>query len=523
MTEAVAVTEKADGDESPARVLRPRVPLAGLVAAAAVLYATYSLLRIHTFRASTYDLVIFDQAIRSYSRFEPPVAMVKGVHNGFGPDFSILGDHFSPMLAVLAPLYWIHDGPETLVVAQAVLLALAIVPIWRYTERRLGSAAAYCVSGAYVVAWPIAEALAFDFHEVAFVPLLSALLVERYDAGRRGQAAFVAGMLLLVKEDMGLLLAGFGLFLLTRRGERRAGAVHVVVGLVATWVSSRILISAFGGDDDYYWAYGSFGPDLPSAALHLLTHPWDAVAALGTPPLKLETMALLVLPLLLLPLASPLTLTAVPLLAERMLADRIPNWWEARYHYNAFLVAVLLLASVDGAVRLHRLLAGRSWPRGLGRVSKSAALRLAPAVGLLVAAVVTVPYFSFGEFANDSFYQRNERARAAAAAAALVPDGALVEAVNPLGPALSTRTRVLLWDWEPRDAPWVIADTRRRQFPFGSRDEQVRRVEVLVAGGYRRLFQREGFIVLHRPGPEPANIPQSDRKQVTVTERRSVR
>ncbi|MFP3969016.1 DUF2079 domain-containing protein [Actinomadura fulvescens] len=505
MTEAVAAGELVDGGaETP---VPRRVPgLAVLVAVASVFYATYSLLRIHTFRASTYDLVIFDQAIRSYSRFELPVAMVKGVHNGFGPDFSILGDHFSPMLAVLAPLYWVHDGPETLVIAQAVLLALAVVPIWRYTERRLGSAAAYCVCGAYMVSWPIAEALAFDFHEVAFVPLLSALLVERYDAGRRGQAALVAGLLLLVKEDMGLLLAGFGLFLLTRRGERCAGAVHVAVGLVATWVSSRLLIPAFGGDDDYYWAYGSFGPDLPSAALHLLTHPWDGVTALGTPSIKLTTMALLVLPLLLLPLASPLTLTAVPLLAERMLADRIPNWWEPRYHYNAFLIAVLLLASVDGALRLRRWLAGR-------------APRTAPAAGLLVAAVVTVPFFSFAEFGDASFYRRNERARAAAQAAALVPDGALVETVNPLGPTLSTRTRVLLWDWQPRDAPWVIGDTRQRQFPFASRDEQIRRVELLVASGYRRVFQRAGFVVLHRPGPDPANIPRSDRKQAALTAR----
>ncbi|MFG1999222.1 DUF2079 domain-containing protein [Spirillospora sp. NPDC048911] len=508
MAEAVAVGESTDGDGAPARVpcrVRRRVlrlrPLPLLVAATALLYTTYSLLRIYTFRATTYDLVLFDQAIRSYSRFGLPVAMVKGVHNGFGTDFSILGDHFSPMLAILAPLYWIHDGPETLVVAQAVLLALAIVPIWRYTERRLGGAAAYAVAGAYVLAWPVAEALAFDFHEVAFVPLLSALLVERYDAGRRGQAALVAGLSLLVKEDMGLLLVGFGLFLLTR--ERRAGAVYVVVGLVATWVSSRVLISAFGGDDDYYWAYGSFGPDLPSAALHLLTHPWDAVTALGTPSLKLKTMVLLVVPLLLLPLASPLTVMVVPLLAERMLADRIPNWWEPRYHYNAFLIAVLLLASVDGAVRLRRLLPGR--------------LRLVPAIGLLAAAVMTVPFFSFREFGDASFYRRDERARAAAAAVALVPDGALVEVANPLGPALSTRARVLLWDGLPREAPWVIADTRGRQFPFESRDEQVRRVEALVASGYRPVFQRAGFIVFHRPGPDPEPIPRSDRDGLPLT------
>ncbi|NVI92152.1 DUF2079 domain-containing protein, partial [Actinomadura sp. BRA 177] len=358
---------------------RRRLLLSGLIAGSALLYAAYALMRLRAFRTGSYDLVIFDQAVRSYSRFDLPVAMVKGVHNGFGPDFSVLGDHFSPILALLAPLYWIHDGPESLLVAQAVLFALAIWPIWRFAERRLGPGAAYCAAGAYALSWPIAEALAFDFHEVAFVPLLSALLVERYDAGRRGQAAVAAFALLLVKEDMGLLLAGFGLYLLTRpdeqdgerrglrdllpRGDRRAGLAYAVVGLVATWVCSRVLIAAFGGDNGYYWAYGALGPDVPHAAAHALTHPWDVATVLVDPPQKVVTMALLVLPLLLLPLASPLTLTAVPLLAERMLASRFGNWWEPHYHYNAFLIAVLVLAAVDGAARLRgRLRAARRVP-----------------------------------------------------------------------------------------------------------------------------------------------------------------
>ncbi|WP_143221037.1 DUF2079 domain-containing protein [Actinomadura sp. CNU-125] len=375
---------------------------AAMAAVTAVVYAAFSLLRLHTFRASSYDLVIFDQAVRSYSGFGPPVAIVKGVHNGFGPDFAVLGDHFSPILAVLAPLYWIHDGPGTLLVAQAVLFAAAIVPIWRYTARKLGRAAAYCASGAYALSWPVAEALSFDFHEVAFVPLLSALLVERHDAGRRGQAAAVAVALLLVKEDMGLLLAGFGLYLLTRRGERRAGAVHIAAGLAATWAASRFVIPAFGGDDGYYWAYGTLGPDLPSAAVHAVTHPWDVLAALGDPPAKLVTLLLLAAPLLLLPLASPLTLAAVPLLAERMLATGFENWWQARYHYNAFIIAVLILAAVDGAVRLRaRVRAARRGPRAL------------PAAALLAAAAVTVPFFAFAGLADPSLYRRNERAQAA--------------------------------------------------------------------------------------------------------------
>ncbi|WP_143118252.1 DUF2079 domain-containing protein [Actinomadura madurae] len=507
MAEAVAVEGPAGAapadHEGPDR---RGAALAALVAASALLYAAYSLMRLHAFRSGSYDLVIFDQAIRSYSRFDLPVAMVKGVHNDFGPDFSILGDHFSPILALLAPLYWIHDGPETLLVAQAVLLALAVPPIWRYTERRLGAGAAYCAAGAYALSWPIAEALAFDFHEVAFVPLLSALMVERHDAGRRGQAALAACLLLLVKEDMGLLLAGFGLYLLARPdlrerrtlrdllapADRREGLAYLAVGLAATWVCSRLLIAALGGDNDYYWAYGSLGPDLPHAAAHALTHPWDVVTVLGTPPRKLLTMALVVLPLLLLPLASPLTLTAVPLLAERMLASGFSNWWEPHYHYNAFIIGVLVLAAADGAARLR------------GRVPAAGRLPSAlPMAGVLAAVLACVPFFAYRHLADPALWRQNERARAASAAASKIPDGALVEAANGVGPALTSRARVLLWDDRSHGAPWVIAYIGRLEFPFGSPAEQRLRVAELKAEGYAEVFRQDGYIVLYRDVPDP--------------------
>ncbi|WP_344270135.1 DUF2079 domain-containing protein [Actinomadura napierensis] len=503
--EAVAAPGAADGApaDRAAHGRRRAWALAALVAASAVLNSAFALLRLHAFRTSTYDLVIFDQAVRSYSRFGAPVAIVKGVHNGFGPGFSVLGDHFSPILAVLAPLYWIHDGPGTLLVAQGVLFALAIVPIWRFTERRLGAGAGYCAAGAYALSWPIAEALAFDFHEVAFVPLLSAVMIERYDAGRRGRAALAAFLLLLVKEDMGLLLAGFGLFLLTSRGERRAGLAYLTVGAVATAVCSKVAIAVFGGDNDYYWAYTSLGPDLPHAAVHALTHPWDAAAEIGSPPAKLAMMGLLVLPLLLLPLASPLTLVVLPPLIERMLADRFANWWAPHYHYNAFIVAALVLAAVDGAARLRRSDRLRARVRLRGRLREGLSPPWVPAAGLLAAAIVAVPFFAFGALGDPALYRRNERASAAAAAVARVPDGALVEAANGVGPGLTARTRVLLWDWQPRNAPWVVADVQRRTFPFTSVAEQQRRVAELTASGYREVFSRDGYVVLHRDGPDP--------------------
>jgi uncharacterized membrane protein len=470
---------------------RDLITVGVLTVAVAVLYAAYSLTRFWAFHTTTYDLVIFDQAVRSYSHLHLPIAIVKGVHNGFGPHFNVLGDHFSPILALLAPLYWVHDGPQTLLVAQSALLALAIVPLWAYTRRRLGVRAAYCVSCVYALAWPVAETLAFDFHEMAFVPVLSMLMLERHEAGRRWQCAATAGALLLVKEDMGLLVAGFGLYLLTRPGERRQAALFVGTGLVWTVLASRVFIPAFGGDADYYWAYDGLGRDVPHAAVNALTHPWRALKLAITPQVKATTMLWLVAPLLLLPLASPITLAVLPLLAERMLSSRFGHWWEPRFHYNVALVALLVAAGVDGASRLARLLpertrADRVWP-----------------VAALAVTLAIVPHFALKRSFEPGFYRRDARARSAAAVLSAVPSGVLVEAPNTLGPQLTARARVLLLDDRPRWAPWVVADTANATFPFASLDDQRARVSLLLRSGYSIVRSEGGYVVLHRPGSVP--------------------
>jgi uncharacterized membrane protein len=484
-----ATAEAAPETAGPGR--RHLIVLGVLVAVVALFYAGYSLIRFWDFHATAYDLVIFDQGVRSYSHFHLPTAIIKGVHNGFGSHFTILGDHFSPILAVLAPLYWIHDGPQNLLVAQGVLLALTILPLWAYARRRLGVWQAYCAAGVYALAWPVAQTVAFDFHELAFVPVLSMLMLERHDAGRRWQSAAAAVALLLVKEDMGLLIAGFGLYLLTRSGERWRAAVFIGTGLAWTWLASRVLIPAFGGAPDYYWAYNALGRDLPQAALHAVTHPWAAVKLLVTPDVKATTMLLLVAPLIFLPLASPITLAVLPLLAERMLASSFALWWEPKFHYNAALIALLVAAGVDGAARLRRL--------GFGPVTVARAWPILA----LAATVATVPYFSFKRVAEPSFYRRDAHAQAAAAVARGVPDGALVEAPNSVGPWLSGRARVLLLDRRPRLAPWVIVDTEVATFPISSAAAQHGRERGLLRMGYKVVREEDGLVLLNRPGSVP--------------------
>jgi len=482
--------------------------LGTLTALVAGAYSVFALAQYYTFRTSSYDLVIFDQAVRSFAHFEPGVAIIFNTHEGFPPGTSILANHWSPIDAALVPLYWIHDSPETLLVAQAFLFALAIPPLWVFTRRAFGggqraTVAAYLVAAAYAVSWPIASALAFDYHEVAFVPVLTAVALERLQAGRLRTALIALGALLFIKEDMGLLVAGIGLYLAvarprTLRRQWLVGLALIVAGVAAAVISNDVLIPAFGGRANFYWAYQDLGPGVPQAAEHLITHPVSSLRLLVTPRVKLYTMLWLFGAFCFLPLRSPLALATVPLLLERMLADIFPAWWGTAYQYNAFLVAVLVCAAVDGAARLDRGLArrrtaasrARPWPVALGCAAAMCA------VGLIL-----VPRFAFGPALHPTFYQRDAKMKAAAAADAVVPSGVTVAAADNLGPQLSARDTVLLWDGERPpmlSVPWVVATVRGPQFTFRGVKAQKQRVAVLEHDGYQVVFDRDGYVVLHR-------------------------
>ena len=525
MESALHGARRSPGQPASRSRVSHRVAVGALTVLVAAGYCAFALIRYDTFQTSSYDLVIFDQAVRSYAHFMPGISIIKGVHNGFGPHFSVLGDHWSPIIAVLAPLYWIYDAPQTLLVAQAVLFALAIPPLWLFTRRALGggpgkaTVAAYLVSVAYALSWPIAGALAFDFHEVAFVPVLTAVALERLQAGRLRPALIALAALLLVKEDMGLLVAGIGLYLAVSRPlvarQRLVALTLVVAGLAATFIATYVLVPALGGRSGYYWAYTALGHNLSQAAGHLIAHP-SSWRLLITPHVKLETVLWLFGAFCFLPLLSPISLAVVPLLLERMLANVFPAWWGTSLQYNAFLVVILLCAAVDGAVRLDRMLARRHRATAPDKSAdttsaRSAAATSTPTVALActaamcAVAVLLVPRFAFGGALHPSFYHRDAQEKATAAADAVVPAGVTVQAVDNLGPQLSARDTVLLWDGDgytpPLGAPWIVADTTKLQFTFPSVREQRRRVALLERSGYTVVFARDGYIVLHRTGP----------------------
>ncbi|GAA3790571.1 DUF2079 domain-containing protein [Sphaerisporangium flaviroseum] len=376
-----------------------------------------------------------------------------------------------------------------------MLFALAIPFLWLFTRRMLGTGCAYLVVVAYAVSWPVARAMNFDFHEVAFAPLLTAVMIERFSAGKHAATWLAAMALLLVKEDMGLMVAGFGGYVMLR-GQRTDGAMYIAFGLVYTFCVRALLIPSLGGDPDMYWAYGGLGQDIPHLAARAVTDPLTVLGTLFSPQVKIDTLAFLLWPTLLACLFSPLTLMALPQLLERMLSDRV-HWWVTDFHHSAFTVVVLLCAGVDGATRLIR------WVRRRRPGTDERGAALVWAAGVCVVAFTLIPRFPFDQLIRPEFYEKHADVVAADEAVAAVPSGVVVEAVNHVGPHLSARTTVLLWEDKPPAASWIVADTAHVAYPWPSPDRQRERVNELKGLGYQVLFDREGYVVLHRAAAPP--------------------
>ncbi|MFF2950537.1 DUF2079 domain-containing protein [Kitasatospora sp. NPDC057965] len=489
------------------RLRRPWVLSWGLAALFAVLYSCVAVNRHRRVLTQAYDLGIFEQAVRAYADGRAPVVLLKG------PGYHLLGDHFHPVLVTLAPLYRAFPDAVTLLLAQAVLMALAVVPLSRWAHEVGGPRLAGTVGCLIGLSWGIVEAVADDFHEIAFAVPLLAFAATALGRGRLVAAVLWALPLVLVKEDLGLTVAAVGVLVFRRAprggGIRALGFGAALFGLGATALTMLVVLPSFNpGGDFAYW--GQLGAGKAVGA------PWELAGRLVWPPLKWLLLGLAAATAGFLGLRSPLALLCVPTVGWRLIADN-PHYWGVGYHYSAVLMPLLIAALVDALERTGAFARrpGASGPApsdgppapvapGGAAVRRA---RRALAVAVLVA-VVTLPVYPLHELAAPGAWATSPRLAATRALLARIPDGATVAASNRLAAQLAGRTTVGLVCREPvpsladdlSDGPqWVavdladpsvhapcaIEDTRRmlgRYESFGYRP--------VVADGDLRLLRR---------------------------------
>jgi uncharacterized membrane protein len=486
-----------------------------------VAYDTISVFRYLRLDPGSWDLGIFTEYVKQIAHARAPVVSIRG------SGFNLLGDHFQPIVGLLAPFFRVFPTPETLLVAQALLTAVSVIPVCRAAQELLGTWASRGIGLAYGFSWGLQQMVNFDFHEIAFaVPLLAfslSALVRR----RLRPAVLWALPLVFVKEDqgftvaaIGLVIAGSGLAMLraARRSAAaggpgrdpasepepaawiRAGALLAVWGLAWSVLAIIVIIPHFNPAHHYpYWndggVVGPGGHPSVSALAHQLVQAGHE---------KLWTTFLILLPVAFLALRSPLVLIALPSLALRFISTN-PYFWGTGWHYDATVMPIVFLAAVDGMARFRassQRRAGAARRRGpsLLPAPGEAVARYGAAVMVIIAGWLAFR-FPLDTLWSSQTYDISSHVSAEDAAVARVPDGVTAEAtLNMLAP-LAARDDTYWIGSYPNPVPdYVVFDTTNSGWNPPPANVLAFIEQRHPGWAYLRIFADDGVDVFRRAG-----------------------
>ena len=470
------------------RIIFPsaRALLAAAIAAYAAGFGALSVLRHEAYVTGRFDLGNMVQAVWSTAHGRP--LQMTDLH---GDQISRLAAHVDPILVVFAPLWWIWPSPHMLLVAQACAVALGAIPVFLLARKHLASSRAALGFGLAYLLYPATGWLTLnEFHPVALATPLLLFAFWYLDEDRLLPFSACALAAALCKEEIALVVAGFGIWYALARGRWVVGAAIAVAGGAWAAIAIAIVIPHYnaGAESDFYGRYSEVGGSAGGIVKTAFTHPLR-IAEAAFSARDLHYLLDLVAPLAALCLLAPLMLVAaLPELAINLLSSATTQT-SIHFHYTAGLIPPLVIGAIFGAKRLSR------WAFPVAAAIVVAALvgnyRLGPIPGWR--------HVPGGQKFQATAARVTAHDRIADRALRLIPDDAVVCATNTLGAHLSARRRVLSFPFI-EDSKWVAAD--ETQPGYADRYAPVPTATQLAAlrrnPEWQLVFEQDGILVFRR-------------------------
>src|SRR3989344_4629334 len=246
-----------------------------------VIYSYISIIKHLHYQTFTWDTGFFDQLLWKLSRFKEPVSSFSNLH--------VFGDHFQFILLGFVPLYWFPQSIKLLFIAHALIATLAALPVYlialNVTKNKIFALA---VSFSMLIFTGMQFAVLDGFHQSVFSPLFYALAI--YGLVFKNNRIYWSSIfgLLITKEEMALLAASIGFFVLIL-GHITKGAVTILVSLATFFFAVYFFLPAVQGE--YVHAdYGVLGKTPLDVAESMLTKPALFLNLLLFPVAKAKTV-----------------------------------------------------------------------------------------------------------------------------------------------------------------------------------------------------------------------------------------
>lgn len=486
----------------------PTWAVASVVAMCLAFAAQFSIWQVHrydNFIARRFDLGNMVQAVWSAAHGD----LMLTTTDQFGEQISRYAGHVEPLLILFAPLWWVWPSPIMLVVVQSIAVATAGIPAYLLARRWVGDERIAVVFCGVALMYPFIQAQTlFDFHAVTLATPLLLWAIWAAVTHRNVTLGVMVVLAAMTKEQVGLSICIFGIWIIFALGRKRAGSFVALFGLMWSAVIIGAIMPRLRGDaaeEVLLSRYGAFGDSVGAAMKTLIVHPIHSADLLLTTNRVVFVLALFV-PLLFLPLRAPLLAAAIiPDLLINLMSNH-PQQQQLAFHYGAVAAPFLIAAAIRGLGAMRR--SRRSGGRGV---------TTSPRVVLAVLGVTTIicsyllsplPFWGEPPLGRTGGVNRERatqltvndpRAPIMLRAVRMIPKDAVVSTGNGFGAHLSARRRVLTFP-VVADATWVIVDKKLSAMGDG-RDVKAHRERVnrlLLNPRWHVVFDEDSVLVIRR-------------------------
>jgi uncharacterized membrane protein len=470
------------------------------------------------------DLGIMDQAIWSIRHTFVPHQTVCNIifdSNCASPaGVTRFAIHFEPILYLVALFYLIWSNPKMLLIIQTLVVASGAYPAFWLARLRLRSDfGAVWIAVLYLLYPGLLQAERYDFHAVTFTTALL-MFVLYFMYTRRTVWLFVFAVLAMsCKEEIPLVVAGFGIWSVLFQKRWRSGLALALIGGI--WFGLVVFVimphASPTGHPLLISRYADLGSPMHFLST-LLLHPRGFLDHYVWEEHHLAYLRSLFLPVCYIALLAVWVLVlALPTLALNLLSST-PQMYSGLFQYSAEIVPVIIFATIEGLViflwvlrlvgkclsisRLRSCLVGirlRCW-WSLARVLVLSSFLCAMLVSTLMIDYTFHSVLPFGQ--GVQWPQVTEHDRVFAKVLRLIPDEASVCAQSNLVPHMSERNKIYLFPYQDESADYIVLDTIEGDtYPIDKGGYKKEVEKVIQNKNYDIIFSQDGYLVLRKRVP----------------------
>lgn len=466
------------------------------------LFACISLVNHFLFRTYGWDLAYFNKAIFDYSEFR------LNEYDIWWTDLKYtLGDHFEPIMFIIAPLRYIF-GQYTLLLVQIFAILFGGYGAFVFVRHRTGTAwLPHLAMIHYLSIWGIYAALAFDYHNNVVGAMFLPWLAHYFGKGNYKAAGVFLLLLLMSKENMAIwaVFIMLGLMLHYRRDrlKLKVGGAFVVFSGLYFLFAMKVVLPAFQpeGVEYQHFKYSVLGEGFGDAIKTLITRPLYAFKMLYTnhfpeephlDPLKVELYQMILYSGGIVLLVRPqYLLMALPIIGQKVFSDK-PGTWGINNHYCIELVPILSLAVFGWILKREKPKLQYGLAIGVVLLTLGSTFYSFKARHTPFYRSVNQNVISWNHWKQDEISLIRLRK-----ALDLVPDRVPVSASNTILPHLAMRDKAYMF---PRvdDAEYVVVARDYACYPSNPDEVKAKVIEMQAEGIWETLMDEGKVVVLKR-------------------------